>query len=138
LTQLVVRDGEGASKFIEVYVTGAVDNVSARIIALSIAISPLVKTAVAGGDANWGRVVAAVGKAGEPADRDKLSIWFGDTIVARAGLPIDNYDEAPVAAHLHGRDVRISVDLALHEGTATVWTYDLTHAYIEFNAHYRS
>lgn len=138
LAQLVVRDGEGASKFITIGVTGAVSDASAKRVALSIANSPLVKTAIAGEDANWGRVVMAVGKAGEPADRDKLSIRFGDTQVARDGLPVDGYDEAPVAAHLKGSDIRIGVDLGLGEGRATVWTCDLTHGYISINADYRS
>jgi glutamate N-acetyltransferase/amino-acid N-acetyltransferase len=138
LAQLVVRDGEGAAKFIEIEVAGATSDESARTIALSIANSPLVKTAVAGEDANWGRVVMAVGKAGEPAERDKLSIRFGDTQVAREGLAVEAYDEAPVAAHLKGQDVRIGVDIGLGEGRATVWTCDLTHGYISINADYRS
>ncbi|MCW2388150.1 glutamate N-acetyltransferase/amino-acid N-acetyltransferase [Sphingobium sp. B11D3B] len=138
LAQLVVRDGEGAQKFIEVEVTGAVSDDSARRIGLSIANSPLVKTAIAGEDANWGRVVMAVGKAGEPADRDKLAIRFADKWVAQDGLAVDSYDEAPVAAHLKGQDVRIGVDLGLGTGRATVWTCDLTHGYISINADYRS
>ena len=138
LAQLVVRDGEGASKFIEVGVTGAVSDASARRVAMSIANSPLVKTAVAGEDANWGRVVMAVGKAGEPADRDRLAIRFGDHWVARDGLPVEGYDEAPVAAHLKGTEVRIGADLGLGDGRATVWTCDLTHGYISINADYRS
>ncbi|WP_414899538.1 bifunctional glutamate N-acetyltransferase/amino-acid acetyltransferase ArgJ [Sphingomonas flavalba] len=138
LAQLVVRDGEGASKFIEVAVTGAETDVSAHRIALSIANSPLVKTAVAGEDANWGRVVMAVGKAGEPAERDRLAIRFGATQVARGGLAIEGYDEAPVAAHLKGKEIEIGVDLGLGEGRATVWTCDLTHGYIAINADYRS
>ncbi|MCW2350540.1 bifunctional glutamate N-acetyltransferase/amino-acid acetyltransferase ArgJ [Sphingobium sp. B12D2B] len=138
LAQLVVRDGEGAQKFIEVEVTGAVSDESARRIGLSIANSPLVKTAIAGEDANWGRVVMAVGKAGEPADRDKLAIRFADKWVAQEGLAVDSYDEAPVAAHLKGQDVRIGVDLGLGTGRATVWTCDLTHGYISINADYRS
>lgn len=138
LAHLVVRDGEGASKFIEVEVTGATDDLSARRVALSIANSPLVKTAIAGEDANWGRVVMAVGKAGEPADRDRLAIRFGDHWVAKDGLPVDGYDEAPVAAHLKGKDIRVGADLGLGEGRATVWTCDLTHGYISINADYRS
>jgi len=138
LAQLVVKDGEGAQKFIEIEVTGAVSDESARRIGLSIANSPLVKTAVAGEDANWGRVVMAVGKAGEPADRDKLAIRFADKWVAQAGLAVDSYDEAPVAAHLKGRDIRIGVDIGLGDGQATVWTCDLTHGYISINADYRS
>lgn len=138
LAHLVVRDGEGASKFIEITVTGAVSNESARTIALSIANSPLVKTAIAGEDANWGRVVMAVGKAGEPAERDKLSIRFGGIQVAREGLAVEGYNEAPVAAHLKGREIDMEVDLGLGEGRATVWTCDLTHGYISINADYRS
>lgn len=138
LALLVVRDGEGAQKLIEVRVTGAVSDESARRIGLAIANSPLVKTAIAGEDANWGRVVMAVGKAGEPADRDKLSIGFGGVWAAKEGLPLADYDEAPVAAHLKGREIEIAVDLDLGEGRATVWTCDLTHGYIAINADYRS
>lgn len=138
LAHLVVRDGEGATKFIEVTVDGAVSDESAHRIALSIANSPLVKTAIAGEDANWGRVVMAVGKAGEPAERDLLAIRFGTTQVAEGGLPVDGYDEAPVAAHLKGQDIRIGVDLGLGTGRATAWTCDLTHGYISINADYRS
>lgn len=138
LAHLVVRDGEGAQKFIAVSVTGAVDNASARRIGMAIANSPLVKTAIAGGDANWGRVVMAVGKAGEPADRDKLSIAFGGIWAAKDGLPLADYDEAPVAKHLAGQDVDITVDIGLGDGKATVWTCDLTHGYISINADYRS
>jgi glutamate N-acetyltransferase/amino-acid N-acetyltransferase len=138
LAHLVVRDGEGASKFIEITVEGAESDASAHRIALSIANSPLVKTAIAGEDANWGRVVMAVGKAGEPAERDKLAIRFGATQVAAGGLALDGYDEAPVAAHLKGQDIVIGVDIGLGEGRATVWTCDLTHGYISINADYRS
>ena len=138
LAHLVVRDGEGAQKFIEIAVTGAVSDDSARRIGLAIANSPLVKTAIAGEDANWGRVVMAVGKAGEPADRDRLSIGFGGVWCARDGQPLADYDEAPVAAHLKGREIRIDVELGLGDGRATVWTCDLTHGYIAINADYRS
>ncbi len=138
LAQLVVRDGEGAQKFIAVNVTGAVGDDSARAIGLSVANSPLVKTAIAGEDANWGRVVMAVGKAGEPADRDKLSIGFGGVWAAREGQPVADYDEAPVAEHLRGQDISIEIDLGLGAGRATVWTCDLTHGYIAINADYRS
>ena len=138
LAQLVVRDGEGASKFIEIVVEGAESDESARRVALSIANSPLVKTAIAGEDANWGRVVMAVGKAGEPAERDRLAIRFGATQVARDGLAVEGYDEAPVAAHLKGREIEIGVDLGLGSGRATVWTCDLTHGYISINVDYRS
>jgi len=143
LAQLVVRDGEGARKFVTIRVSGAVSDASARTIGLSIANSPLVKTAIAGEDANWGRVVMAVGKAGEPADRDRLSIAFGGVWTARNGLPVEGYDEAPVAAHLKGEEIDIAVDLGLgadgqEGGRATVWTCDLTHGYIAINADYRS
>lgn len=138
LSQLVVRDGEGAQKFIAVSVSGAVSDESARRVGLAIANSPLVKTAIAGEDANWGRVVMAVGKAGEPADRDKLSIGFGGVWAAKEGLPLADYDEAPVAEHLRGQDISIEVDLGLGDGRATVWTCDLTHGYISINADYRS
>ena len=138
LAQLVVRDGEGAQKFIAVRVSGAVSDDSARRVGLAVANSPLVKTAIAGEDANWGRVVMAVGKAGEPADRDRLSIGFGGIWAAKDGQPLVDYDEAPVAAHLKGQDITIEVDLGLGDGRATVWTCDLTHGYISINADYRS
>jgi len=138
LALLVVRDGEGATKLIEIRVEGAESDRSAHRIAMSIANSPLVKTAIAGEDANWGRVVMAVGKAGEPAERDRLSIRFGETLVAKDGLAVEGYDEAPVAAHLKGQEIAVGVDLGLGEGVATVWTCDLTHGYISINADYRS
>ncbi len=138
LAHLVVRDGEGAQKFIAVTVSGAVSDLSARRVGLSIANSPLVKTAIAGEDANWGRVVMAVGKAGEPAERDRLSIGFGGVWAARNGLPVADYDEAPVAAHLRGQNIDITVDLGMGDGRAVVWTCDLTHGYISINADYRS
>ncbi|MEP0191204.1 MAG: bifunctional glutamate N-acetyltransferase/amino-acid acetyltransferase ArgJ [Erythrobacter sp.] len=138
LAQLVVRDGEGASKFITVRVSGASDDDSARKVGLTIANSPLVKTAIAGEDANWGRVVMAVGKAGEPADRDTLSIAFGGVWAAKNGLPVPDYDEAPVAEHLKGEEIELAVDLGVGQGRATVWTCDLTHGYISINADYRS
>ena len=134
----MVRDGEGASKFIRIDVTGADSDTSAHRVGLSIANSPLVKTAIAGEDANWGRVVMAVGKAGEPAERDKLAIRFGETQVAKDGLAVEGYDEAPVAAHLKGQEIDIGVDLGMGDGRATVWTCDLTHGYISINADYRS
>jgi glutamate N-acetyltransferase / amino-acid N-acetyltransferase len=138
LAHLVVRDGEGAQKFIEINVSGAVSDESAHAIGISIANSPLVKTAIAGEDANWGRVVMAIGKAGQPADRDRLSISFGAIQVAHNGLPVEGYDETPVAAHLKGQEIRIGVDIGLGSGRATVWTCDLTHGYISINADYRS
>lgn len=138
LAQLVVRDGEGASKFITVRISGAASDESARRVGLAIANSPLVKTAIAGEDANWGRVVMAVGKAGEPADRDKLTIAFGGVWAARDGMPVADYDEAPVARHLQGEDIDLALDLGVGHGRATIWTCDLTHGYIAINADYRS
>jgi len=138
LAQLVVRDGEGASKFITIRISGAVSNESARRIGLCVANSPLVKTAIAGEDANWGRVVMAVGKAGEPADRDRLSIAFGGVWAARDGLPVADYDEAPVAQHLKGEEIDLAIDMGMGDGNARVWTCDLTHGYISINADYRS
>ncbi|MEQ8444117.1 MAG: bifunctional glutamate N-acetyltransferase/amino-acid acetyltransferase ArgJ [Alphaproteobacteria bacterium] len=138
LAHQVVRDGEGAQKFITIDVTGAVSDGSARRIGLSIANSPLVKTAIAGEDANWGRVVMAVGKAGERADRDSLTVSMGGTIIAEKGEGVSDYDEGPVAEHLKGRDIHIEVDLGLGTGSARVWTCDLTHGYIDINADYRS
>lgn len=138
LALLVVRDGEGAQKLIKVSVSGAVSATSARRVALSIANSPLVKTAIAGEDANWGRIVMAVGKAGEPADRDRLGVAIGGVWMARNGTVVEGYDEAPVVAHIKGREVDIAVDLGLGRGAATVWTCDLTHAYIDINGSYRS
>lgn len=134
----VVRDGEGAQKLIRIDVAGATNAKSAKKIAMTIANSPLVKTAIAGEDANWGRIVMAVGKAGEPADRDKLSVAVGGVWMARNGGVVPGYDEAPVVAHMKGREVHIAVDLALGRGKATVWTCDLTHGYIDINGSYRS
>ncbi len=138
LAHQVVRDGEGATKFVTVTVTGGEHDVAARHIALSIANSPLVKTAIAGEDANWGRVVMAVGKSGEKADRERISIRIGGVRVAEVGAAVSGYDETPVAAHMKGTDVEIAVDVGIGEGTATVWTCDLTHGYIDINADYRS
>ncbi len=134
----VVRDGEGASKLVEITVDGAVSNHSAKRIALSIANSPLVKTAIAGEDANWGRIVMAVGKAGEPADRDKLGVAIGGIWMAKAGGVVPGYNEAPVVAHMRGREIKVDVDIGLGQGRATVWTCDLTHGYIDINGAYRS
>ncbi len=134
----VVRDGEGAQKLVRIDVTGATNSRSARKIAMAVANSPLVKTAIAGEDANWGRVVMAVGKAGEPADRDRLSIAVGGTWMARDGGVVPGYDEAPVVAHMKGREIHIEIDLALGRGKATAWTCDLTHGYIDINGSYRS
>jgi glutamate N-acetyltransferase / amino-acid N-acetyltransferase len=138
LAKQVVRDGEGASKFITVMVSGAEHDAAAKRIALSIANSPLVKTAIAGEDANWGRIVMAVGKAGEKAERDKLAISVGGIVIAKEGAAVAGYDEAPVTAHMKGQEIDIEVDLALGEGAATIWTCDLTHGYIDINADYRS
>jgi glutamate N-acetyltransferase/amino-acid N-acetyltransferase len=134
----VVRDGEGAQKLIRVDVTGAENDAAAKRIALSIANSPLVKTAIAGSDANWGRVVMAVGKAGEKADRDTLAIRFGNQLVAEKGERAAKYDEAAATRAVSGREVEIAVDLALGKGRARVWTCDLTHGYIDINGSYRS
>jgi glutamate N-acetyltransferase/amino-acid N-acetyltransferase len=138
LSEQVARDGEGASKLIEVTVEGAVSKKSARRIALSIANSPLVKTAIAGEDANWGRVVMAVGKAGEPADRDKLSIWFGGIRVAHKGMRDPAYNEAEVSAAMKSPNIALKVHLGLGRGRDRVLTCDLTKQYVEINAHYRS
>ena len=138
LATQVVRDGEGASKFITIEVTGAASARAARRIGLSIANSPLVKTAIAGEDANWGRIVMAVGKAGEKADRDKLAISMGGVPITEGGLVRPGYDEAPVAAHLKGAEINIAVDVGVGRGRARVWTCDLTHDYIAINADYRS
>ncbi len=138
LAQQVVRDGEGASKFVEVAVVGATSDVDARKVALSIANSPLVKTAIAGEDPNWGRIVMAVGKSGATADRDRLSIRFGNIMVAEQGWVSPGYSEAAGAAYMQRRDLEITVDLGIGDGRATVWTCDLTHGYIQINADYRS
>ena len=138
LAHQVVRDGEGATKFVEVAVTGAASDDEARIHALSIANSPLVKTALAGEDPNWGRVVMAIGKSGARADRDAISIWFGDILVAREGWVDPGYDEDQAAEYMKNQELTISVDLGLGGGTAHVWTCDLTHGYISINADYRS
>ncbi len=138
LARQIVRDGEGASKFITIHVRGARDHGSARRIGLSIANSPLVKTAIAGEDANWGRIVMAVGKAREPVDPERLAIRFGGHLVAHRGMAVPELDEAPVAEHLRGREIEIEVEVGVGDGSATVWTCDLTHGYIDINASYRS
>ena len=138
LAQQVVRDGEGASKFITVRVAGAQSDAAARRIALSIGNSPLVKTAVAGEDANWGRVVMAVGKAGEQADRDRLAITFNGIRVAHEGRRDLAYDEARVSQAMRAQEIEIGVELNIGAGAATIWTCDLTHGYISINADYRS
>ena len=138
LAHQVVRDGEGATKFVEVRVTGAANDADARIHAMAIANSPLIKTAVAGEDPNWGRVVMAIGKSGAAADRDLLSISFGDILVAEKGWVAESYTEEAGAAYMKAQDLVIAVDLGLGEGQATAWTCDLTHGYITINADYRS
>ncbi|HEX3709243.1 MAG TPA: bifunctional glutamate N-acetyltransferase/amino-acid acetyltransferase ArgJ [Pseudolabrys sp.] len=138
LSEQIARDGEGARKLVEIVVEGAVSKVSARRIALSIANSPLVKTAIAGEDANWGRVVMAVGKAGEPADRDKLSIWFGGIRVAHKGARDSGYDEAKVSAAMKRPEISLKVALGLGKGRDRVLTCDLTKEYIAINGDYRS
>lgn len=138
LAHQVVRDGEGATKFVEINVTGADSDAEAKIHGLAIANSPLVKTAIAGEDPNWGRIVMAVGKSGAAADRDRLSIRFGDVEVAKDGWRSENYSEEAAAAHMKNQDIMIGVDIGIGAGAATVWTCDLTHGYITINADYRS
>ncbi|PCI84600.1 MAG: bifunctional ornithine acetyltransferase/N-acetylglutamate synthase [Hyphomicrobiales bacterium] len=138
MAQQIVKDGEGASKFITVHINGAEDDRAAKVIGLSIANSPLVKTAVAGEDANWGRIIMAIGKSGEMADRDLIEIAIGGVKITQNGQVVDDYDEAPVTQHMRGQYVDIDVKLGLGDGEATVYTCDLTHGYIEINADYRS
>jgi glutamate N-acetyltransferase / amino-acid N-acetyltransferase len=134
----IARDGEGARKLVRIDVTGAESNASAKRIAMSIANSPLVKTAVAGEDANWGRVVMAVGKAGEPADRDRLAIWFGGILVAIEGERAEGYSEAQTSTYMKGDEIAIRADIGLGEGSFTAWTCDLTKEYVAINGDYRS
>ncbi|TAN44183.1 MAG: bifunctional glutamate N-acetyltransferase/amino-acid acetyltransferase ArgJ [Rhodospirillales bacterium] len=138
LAHLVVKDGEGASKFVEITVSGAASSKAAKRIAFSIANSPLMKTAIAGEDANWGRVVMAVGKAGEKADRDRLMIRIGGFDVACNGAAVPGYDETPVANHMKGQNIKIEVDVGVGNGRFTAWTCDLTHGYIDINGSYRT
>ncbi len=138
LATQIVKDGEGATKFITIDIDGAEDNAAARRIGLAIANSPLVKTAIAGEDANWGRIVMAVGKSGEYADRDKLTVAMGGVVIAQHGERVADYDETPVGEHMKGQYINIHVDLGIGKGTGRVWTCDLTHGYIEINADYRS
>jgi len=138
LAQQIVRDGEGAEKFVTIHVKGAVSRDAARRIGLAIGNSPLVKTAIAGEDPNWGRIVAAVGKSGEMANRDRLGINIGGTLVAKDGHVCPTYVEAPVKEHFKTRDIQIEVDVGMGKGEATIWTCDLTHRYIDINASYRS
>jgi glutamate N-acetyltransferase / amino-acid N-acetyltransferase len=138
LAQQIVRDGEGAGKFVTIEVTGAATARAARRIGLTIGNSPLVKTALSAGDPNWGRIVMAIGRAGEKVDQSRLSISIGGIPIAAEGGPVPNYDEAPVAEYMKSREIAIAVDLGLGRGKATVWTCDLTHRYIDINASYRS
>lgn len=138
LAHQVVKDGEGATKFVEIVVTGAASDTDAKQHAMSIANSPLIKTAIAGEDPNWGRVVMAIGKSGAAADRDRLSIRFGDVEVAKDGWRSEGYSEEAAAAHMKGANVVIGVDIGIGQGSAIVWTCDLTHGYISINADYRS
>lgn len=138
LALLVVKDGEGASKFVTVKLEGAVSDASARVMASDVANSPLVKTALAANDANWGRVVMAVGKSGEPIELDKLSIWFGETLVAEAGGRADTYDEAKASAECAKAEIDIRVKVGDGPGHSTIYTCDLTHAYVDINGAYRT
>ena len=138
LARQIAKDGEGAQKFVTIDVSGAESDRAARQIGLAIGNSPLVKTALAAGDANWGRIVMAVGKSGEKADRHKLGIAVGGHRITADGGPIPNYNEGPVAAHMKGLEIHIAVDIGLGPGKATVWTCDLTHGYIDINGSYRS
>ena len=134
----VARDGEGAEKLIEITLSGAESDKAAHRIAMSIANSPLVKTAIAGEDANWGRVVMAIGKAGEKAIRDKIKIKIGGVQVAKSGMRDPAYKEAEIMPHMKGRHIVIEADVGVGKGKATVWTCDLTHRYIDINGSYRS
>ena len=134
----VVRDGEGATKLVEIQITGALSDADARTHGLAIANSPLVKTAIAGEDPNWGRIVMAIGKSGAAADRDLLSISFGDVLVAHKGWVNPDYKEEDGAAYMTQSELVIAVDLGLGAGKSTAWTCDLTHGYITINADYRS
>lgn len=138
LATQIVRDGEGASKIIEINVEGAVSDASAKAVAVSIANSPLVKTAIAAGDANWGRVVMAIGKSGEPVERDQIALWFGNHLVARDGARSPEYSEKEATRQVSGQEVFIRVDLGLGRGKARVWTCDFTDGYVKINGAYRS
>ncbi|MEQ8557916.1 MAG: bifunctional glutamate N-acetyltransferase/amino-acid acetyltransferase ArgJ [Henriciella sp.] len=138
LAHQLVKDGEGASKFVEIRVEGAVSEASARTIGLHIANSPLIKTAIAAGDANWGRIVMAVGKSLEPISKDEMRIWFGDHLVAEGGMRASGYDEAAASGHFAGDHISVRVDVAAGRADWTVWTCDLTHAYVDINGAYRT
>ena len=138
LAKQLVRDGEGATKLAEIRVTGAESDKDAALVAKSIANSPLVKTAIHGEDPNWGRIVMAIGKAGAKADRDRISISFGDHIVAERGFVSPNYEEEVAAKHMRNEEILIKVDLGVGNGSATVWTCDFSDRYVSINADYRS
>ena len=138
LALMIVKDGEGATKLVRVDVTGAVSDNSAKRIAMAIANSPLVKTAITGEDANWGRVVMAVGKAGEPADRDRLAIWFGDLLLASEGERREDYSEEAASAYMANEEIVIRADIGLGDGSFTAWTCNLTKEYVAINGDYRS
>ena len=134
----LVRDGEGATKFVRITVTGAQSAASARKIARTVAESPLVKTAFAGEDANWGRIVMAVGRADEPVNRDRMSVRFGELWAARDGAVSPDYSEAKMSAYMKRQELEVAVDVGVGRGSATVWTCDLTKEYVAINADYRS
>ena len=138
LAKLIIKDGEGASKFITIKVTGAKSKKSAKIIAFSIANSPLVKTAIAGEDANWGRIIMAIGKSGQPANRDKIKIYIGDEQVTQNGMVYENYSELRATEHLKQDNIFLEIDVGVGKSSSTVYTCDLTHKYIDINADYRS
>ena len=138
LAHQIVRDGEGATKFVGVTVSGAADDDAAKTIAMAIGNSPLVKTAIAAEDANWGRLVMAVGKSGQAADRDKIAIWIGDEQITADGQVLPGYSEERATEHLRQPEIEIRVDVGVGDGTSTIWTCDLTHGYIDINAGYRS
>ncbi|MDG1844758.1 MAG: bifunctional glutamate N-acetyltransferase/amino-acid acetyltransferase ArgJ [Acidimicrobiales bacterium] len=138
LAQQIVRDGEGATKFVEIVVSGAENDTAAKEIGKAIGNSPLVKTAIAAEDANWGRIVMAVGKAGQLADRDRLKIWIGDELVAEGGMQSESYVESKATKHLQAPEIVIKVDVGVGQGSSSIWTCDLTHGYIDINAGYRS
>lgn len=138
LSAQLVKDGEGASKFVEIGIEGAVSESSAKTIGMHIANSPLIKTAMAAGDANWGRIVMAVGKSLEPISKDEMRIWFGDHLVAEGGMRAPGYDEATASAHFAGDELAIRVDVAAGKAAWTVWTCDLTHGYVDINGAYRT
>ena len=138
LAKLIVKDGEGASKLVTIKVKGAVSKKSAKTIAFSIANSPLVKTAIAGEDANWGRIIMAIGKSGQLADRDKIQIYIGDELVTKNGMVYENYSELRATKHLKQADIFLTIDVGVGKSNATVYTCDLTHKYIDINAEYRS